>query len=290
MSFLKTGISPCPNDTFMFDAILNHRINTEGLDFDYEFEDVETLNLKAFKTELDLTKLSFHAYLYLSDKYVLLDAGSALGRGCGPLLISNRILTTDEILEKNLKIAIPGKYTTANFLFDLYCPNIVNKKEYVFSEIENAVLSGEVDAGVIIHENRFTYQTKGLKNICDLGEYWESISGLPIPLGGIVIRRDIHDLVQWKMNRLMKKSIEYAFANPKVSEEFVLENSQDKNPEIVAQHIKLYVNEFSIDLGSEGKKAVQFMFDKFNMLHPENIKKSPLFISEVLKNDKFRFS
>jgi len=257
---LTLGFSPCPNDTFIFDAMVNGKIDTEGLSFDVIITDVEELNQKAFQNELDITKLSFHAYAYVIGDYVLLNAGSAIGNTCGPLLISNSKHQSSII--NHLKIAIPGKYTTANFLFYLAYPDAKNKIEMLFSEIEEAVLSGEVDAGVIIHENRFTYQDKGLKKIIDLGEYWEDLTECPIPLGGIVVKRDLSPSLQEKINRLMKKSVEFALANPKSSVDFVKSNAQEMDEEVIKQHIELYVNDYTVDLGEKGRKAVYTLLEK----------------------------
>ena len=257
---ISLGFSPCPNDCFIFDAMLHGKIDTEGLEFEVFMEDVETLNQKAFKGDLDVTKLSYHAYAHLTKNYQLLNAGSALGNGCGPLLISanNQQPTTIN----QLKIAIPGKYTTANFLLSLAFPDAKNKVELGFSDIEDAVLTGKVDAGLIIHENRFTYEQKGLKKIIDLGEYWETLTKAPIPLGGIVIRRNLPNELKTKFDRVLRKSLEFAFANPKSSLNFVKAHAQEMSEEVMYKHIDLYVNKYSIDLGAEGKRAVQWLFDK----------------------------
>src|SRR6201986_2096726 len=268
---LSLGFSPCPNDTFIFDALIHHKIDTEGLEFEVFYDDVETLNQKAFRGELDITKLSYHSFAYLADKYVLLDSGSALGYGVGPLLISDVEISISD-LEKgqilnlkseivNPRIGIPGKYTTANFLLGLAFPNAANKIGLVFSEIENAVLEGRVDIGLIIHENRFTYQDKGLKKIIDLGDYWEKETGCAIPLGGIVANRNLPLDVQHKINRVLKKSVEFAFANPKSGLEFIRSHAQEMSEEVMYKHIDLYVNKFSVDLGTEGKKAVKLFLD-----------------------------
>lgn len=256
------GFSSCPNDCFIFDAMIHGKIDTEGLKFNIVMDDVETLNKKAFEAELDITKLSYNAYLYLTKKYVLLDGGSALGFNCGPILISKKKILNPKSQILNFKIAIPGKYTTANLLLSIAFPEVKNKIEMVFSEIENAVLKGEVDAGLIIHENRFTYQERGLHKIIDLGEFWESLIHAPIPLGGIVIKRNISDDIKQKVNRVIRRSVEYAFANPASSSNFVKANSQEMDEEVMKKHIDLYVNKFSIDLGEEGKKAVKLLFDK----------------------------
>ncbi|RYY32366.1 MAG: 1,4-dihydroxy-6-naphthoate synthase [Sphingobacteriaceae bacterium] len=260
---LTLGFSPCPNDTFIFDALIHHKIDTEGLEFEVFYDDVETLNQKAFRGELDITKLSYHAFAYVADKYVLLDAGSALGFGVGPLLISNVDISISE-LEKNAAqytIGIPGKYTTANFLLGLAFPNATNKQVLVFNEIEDALLQDKINIGLIIHENRFTYQDKGLKKIIDLGDYWEKKTGCPIPLGGIVANRNLPVAVQHKVNRVLKKSVEFAFANPKSGLEFIRLHAQEMSEEVMYKHIELYVNKYSVDLGTEGKKAVKLLFD-----------------------------
>jgi 1,4-dihydroxy-6-naphthoate synthase len=259
---LTLGFSPCPNDCFIFDAIVNRRIDTEGLEFDFRLDDVESLNRAAFSGEIDVTKLSYHAYAYCLDNYVLLDAGSALGRNCGPLLISKRLISFDEVSKDKLKIAIPGKYTTANFLFSLAFPGAKGKTELVFSEIEAAVLSGQFDAGLIIHENRFTYEAKGLKKLADMGEYWESLTGLPIPLGGIVIKRSLPEAIKQKMNRVLKNSVAFAFANPEASMPYVRAHAQEMSEDVMKKHIALYVNEYSLALGETGKKAVETLFSK----------------------------
>jgi 1,4-dihydroxy-6-naphthoate synthase len=259
---LSLGFSPCPNDCFMFDAIVNRRIDLEGLEFAPRLADVEALNRSAFAGEADVTKLSYHAYAYCIGDYVLLDAGSALGRNCGPLLISKRVIAKDEVAAGGLSIAIPGRYTTANFLLGLAFPRARNKTALVFSEIESALLDGRFDAGLIIHENRFTYEAKGLKKIIDLGEYWEETTGAPIPLGGIVIRRSLADEVKQRVNRVLRRSVEYAFAHRAASLDYVRAHAQEMSDEVMYKHIDLYVNEFSIDLGTEGRRAVELLFEK----------------------------
>jgi 1,4-dihydroxy-6-naphthoate synthase len=262
---LTIGFSPCPNDTFIFDALIHHKIDTEGLDFEVFYDDVETLNQKAFRGELDITKLSYHAFAYAADKYVLLDAGSALGFGVGPMLIckgnAEELKARLEAGDKSLKVGIPGKYTTANFLLGLAYPDATNKQELVFSDIENAVLDGRVDVGLIIHENRFTYQDKGLHKIIDLGDFWEKRTGCAIPLGGIVANRNLPFDVQHKINQVIKRSVEFAFANPKSGLEYIRSHAQEMSEEVMYKHIELYVNKFSVDLGEEGKKAVKLLFD-----------------------------
>jgi 1,4-dihydroxy-6-naphthoate synthase len=262
---LTLGFSPCPNDTFIFDALIHHKIDTEGLEFEVLFDDVETLNQKALRAELDITKLSFHAFAYVAHQYALLDAGSALGFGVGPLLISKKY--TPETLQAelakgnhNLKIGIPGKYTTANFLLGIAYPDLQNKQEMVFSEIEDALLNNQIDLGLIIHENRFTYQNKGLTKIVDLGDYWEKQTGCAIPLGGIVINRNLDRAVQLKVNRLIRQSVEYAFAHPKSGLDFIKEHAQAMEESVMYKHIELYVNQYSINLSAEGRKAIDTLF------------------------------
>jgi 1,4-dihydroxy-6-naphthoate synthase len=259
---LSLGFSPCPNDTFIFDAMIHHKIDTEGLDFEVFYDDVETLNHKAFLGELDITKLSYHAFAYVADHYVLLDAGSALGFGVGPMLISDSEISISDLKSNpNYKIGIPGKYTTANFLLGLAFPEATNKVELVFSDIENAVLDGRVDIGLIIHENRFTYQDKGLKKIIDLGDFWEKETGLAIPLGGIVANRELKPDVLEKINRVLRRSVEFAFANPKSGLEYIRSHAQEMSEDVMYKHIDLYVNKYSLDLGEEGKKAIKLLFD-----------------------------
>ena len=259
---LSLSFSPCPNDCFIFDAIVNRRIDLEGLEFDVRLADVEALNAAALAGDAQITKLSYHAYAYCAERYVLLDAGGALGRNCGPLLISKRTIAPGDVASGQLRIAIPGKYTTANFLLGLAFPKAQNKSEWLFSEIENAVASGRVDAGLIIHENRFTYEAKGLKKIIDLGEFWESETGAPIPLGGIVIDRRLPDEVKGRVNRVIRRSVEHALAHRGDSLPFVRRHAQEMSEEVMYKHIELYVNEFSIDLGLEGRRAVELLFDR----------------------------
>jgi 1,4-dihydroxy-6-naphthoate synthase len=211
----------------MFDALVHRRIDLAGLEFDVRMADVEALNREAFAGAADVTKLSFHAFAYCAGNYVLLDAGSALGRNCGPLLVSRRAISTGDVAAGRLRIAIPGKYTTANFLMGLAFPAAQDKTELLFSEIETAVASELYDAGLIIHETRFTYEQKGLRKIIDLGEFWEQATGAPIPLGGIVIRRALPDDVKETVNRLVRRSVEYAFAHPQASLPFVRQHAQE---------------------------------------------------------------
>lgn len=257
---LKIGFSPCPNDTFMFHALVHKLIDTEGLEFDVLLADVEELNRKAFNEDLDITKISYHALGLLLDKYYLLNTGSALGKNCGPILISKKEISNEAECVNPLTIAIPGKYTTANFLLSIAYPDAKNKSEVVFSEIENLVLNGKFDAGVIIHENRFTYQEKGLHKIIDLGEYWEETTNSLIPLGGIAASRNLPTETINKFERALKRSIEYAFDNPSAAITYIRKHAQEMEEEVMYNHIRLYVNRYSIELGNEGQEAVRKMF------------------------------
>lgn len=258
---LTLGFSPCPNDTFIFDALIHHKIDTEGLTFEVFFDDVETLNHKAMQGELDVTKLSFHAMAHVLDQYALLDSGSALGFGVGPLLICKNEQLLHQELPADLSVGIPGKFTTANFLLGIAYPHLIHKQELVFSEIENALLNDQIDVGLIIHENRFTYGDKGLHKIIDLGSYWEELTGCAIPLGGIVVNKNIDPAIQHKINRILRKSVEYAFSNPKSGIDFIRQHSQEMDETVMYQHIELYVNKYSLDLGLEGRKAIDTLFE-----------------------------
>jgi len=255
---LTLGFSACPNDTFIFDALVHHKIDTEGLEFEVVFADVEQLNKWALDGELDVTKLSYHAFTYCVNDYVLLDSGSALGNNCGPLLIKK----PETILTSESKIAIPGKYTTANMLLGIAFPEYQNKVETLFSDIEDDVIKAKVEAGLIIHENRFTYKDKGLKKVKDLGEFWEEETQLPIPLGGIVVKRALPLVIQQKIERVLRKSVEYALENPNSSADYVQCHAQEMEKEVVDAHINLYVNDYSISLGKKGRKAVEIVFEK----------------------------
>jgi 1,4-dihydroxy-6-naphthoate synthase len=260
---LTLAFSPCPNDTFIFDALVNNKIDTAGLQFKPYLEDVQTLNQWALAGKMDITKISYGVWPLLQKAYHLLNSGGALGMGVGPLLITTKeksnsckhILQQKELLN-NLTIAIPGENTTAHFLFSLAFPTAKQKVFKVFHEIEQAVLSGEVDAGVIIHENRFTYQDKGLFKLVDLGEYWEDTLQIPIPLGGIVSHKRIDETIRKKVDRLIKQSIEYAFTQYPTISDYVYTHSQEMSETVMRQHIDLYVNKYSLDLGEDGKAAV----------------------------------
>lgn len=255
---LTLGYSPCPNDTFIFDALVHGKVDTEGLVFQPVIEDVEALNRRAFAGNIAITKLSYHAFAHLTDQYVLLDAGSALGNDCGPLIIAREPLTEAQINAG--PIAIPGAMTTANFLLSLAYPAAQNKVETVFSDIEDTVLRGPAAAGLIIHENRFTYAQRGLVQLLDLGAYWETTTGLPIPLGGIVVSRSLPAETRQKINRALRRSVEYAFAHPDDVMPYIRAHAQAMEDAVMRAHIDLYVTKFTVDLGETGRAAVEQMF------------------------------
>lgn len=268
---LTIGFSPCPNDTFIFDAMVNGKIDTKGIEFEYVMEDVETLNLWAEQGKLDITKLSYNAFLHVIDKYALLHSGSALGKGVGPLLIAKQPLDLSKAAD--LKIAIPGINTTANLLLSLALPHAKNKTEVLFSEIEQAVLDGTFDAGLIIHESRFTYQQKGLVKLIDLGDWWENEMKAAIPLGGIVIKRSFDKELCATVDSIIKASLEYSWKHYPELQPFITENAQEMEEAVMRKHIELYVNEYSTDLGIEGEHAINTLFTqatKAGMLQGSN--------------------
>jgi len=258
---LKLGFSPCPNDTFIFDALVNHKIDTGGLSFDVVLEDVETLNQWALEGKLDITKLSFPAFFKSANEYVLLDSGSALGKGVGPLLVSTKENTNPDVSKS--RIAIPGINTTANLLLSFAYPEAKNKTAFIFSAIVDAVLSGESELGLIIHENRFTYQDKGLNKILDLGEYWENRMKVPIPLGGIAAKRTLGSSLLHTVSQLIHASLTYAFDRYPEVTGYVKSHSQTMSEQVMRQHIDLYVNNYSLQLGEEGKTAIKELFNVF---------------------------
>ena len=257
---MKIAISPCPNDTFMFWAMLHGRVDTFGLKFTVAMRDIEQLNRAATEQEFDMVKISYAHYPKVSQAYQILTAGSALGFGNGPLLVSRRKVYPDEV--PHLRIAIPGVDTTANMLLTMAFPTAIRKKEYLFSDIEEVVLSDEADAGLLIHETRFTYEQKGLRKIMDLGEYWEKETGLPLPLGAIAVRRDLSEETKQQLNTALLESVRYALQNPSEPDEFVARHAQAMDLDVCRKHIALYVNEFSVDLGTKGKLAVNTLFEK----------------------------
>jgi len=290
---LTLGFSPCPNDTFIFDALVNNKIDKGDLEFEIVLEDVETLNKLALKNTLDISKISYGVLPLLLEDYIVLNSGSALGNGVGPLLISNKKIFEKEI--ENYKIAIPGQHTTAHMLFNLAFPEAKNKIFLRYNEIEDFVLNsaskistkdenleGDV-AGVIIHENRFTYQQKGLKKIIDLGEFWEQKTGLPIPLGGIVAKRNIDIALLKRVEELINQSIKYSFKNYPLISDYVIKHSQEMDENVMRQHIDLYVNNFSINLGVKGRKAIAQMLNIYKKTNLQMIHdRAPLFLADEI--------
>jgi 1,4-dihydroxy-6-naphthoate synthase len=252
---ITLGFSPCPNDTYMFAALVNQWIDTGGLNFVVHMEDIEKLNELAGSSFLDVTKLSFNRALSLQSEYSLLSSGAALGQGCGPILIAKKNLTPEEI--RNGPVALPGQWTTANLLFDIFYPDCRNKEFHLFSDIENLILTEAVAAGVIIHENRFTYEGKGLLKLNDLGESWEMLTNSPIPLGGIFSSSRISDELKGKIEELIRKSILFAHHQPEVVMPYVRQYSQEMDPQVMLSHIALYVNDFSLDLGEVGRQSIE---------------------------------
>ena len=271
------GFSPCPNDTFIFDALVNKKIDTEGFTFEPVLEDVQTLNEWALQDKLAITKISYGVLPLLLKNYIVLNAGGALGKGVGPLLITKQAGAENKDVNE-MTIAIPGEHTTAHMLFSLAHPKATKKKFMVFSAIEDAVLNGDVDAGVIIHENRFTYQQKGLHKLVDLGEYWEKQTGNPIPLGGIVMKRSFDTAVLHKVDNLIKRSLEYAFENYPLITDYVKQHSQEMSESVMRQHIDLYVNNYSLQLGADGKAAVNTFLDIYSQLKQVNPTSENIFL------------
>jgi len=255
---LTLGFSPCPNDTWIFEAMVHERIDTEGIEYEWSLGDVEELNQRALNGGVDITKMSFHAYAYAAQNYLILDSGSALGRNNGPVVVSRTKIFPDELNEA--LIAIPGKYTTANLLFSIFWPQAVKKREYLFSDIAEAVLSGEADAGLIIHETRFTYKSLGLLEVADTGELWEKMTAMPVPLGCIVIHRKISEDIAYKVSRTIRRSIEYANDHPNASYEFIRKNAREINEDVMKQHISLFVNNYSLTLGKSGRTAIEKLY------------------------------
>lgn len=261
---LTLGFSPCPNDTFIFDALVNGGIDTGGIEFDFVLEDVETLNQWALEGKLDITKLSFPAFFQSTDQYILMNAGSALGKGVGPLLVAkaDRTITAAEV--PACSIALPGLHTTAHLLFNFAYPAAQQKTFMLFSAIEQAVLNGDNDLGVLIHENRFTYHQRGLQKITDLGTYWENEMKVPVPLGGIVIRRSLDTALQKKIDNLIFRSLQQAFSEYPSLSPFIRCHAQEMEEDVMRQHIDLYVNQYSLNLGIDGRKAIETLYGVFS--------------------------
>ncbi|BCR03058.1 1,4-dihydroxy-6-naphtoate synthase [Desulfuromonas versatilis] len=257
---LSLGYSPCPNDTFIFYALVHGRIPLEGIQLRERLEDVETLNRLALDAVLDLTKISYHALGHLRRDYALLRSGGALGRGCGPLVVTRQAASMEAL--RGCTIAIPGELTTANLLLQLYGAGYENTSIMPFDRIMAAVQRGEVDAGVIIHESRFTFPSYGLVQVADLGAWWERETGHPIPLGGILARRSLGPELISRIDGAIRSSIEYAFAHPEETKGYIKRHSQELSDPVIESHIGLYVNEFSLDLGVAGQAAIEELFQR----------------------------
>ena len=273
MTELSLGFSPCPNDTYIFHALIHGLVKCPGFSFRERLEDVETLNQLALSGALDISKVSYHLLGHIRDRYALLTAGGALGRGCGPLLVSRAAITPETLAGKS--IAVPGRYTTACLLLQLFNPALSNLIFMPFHEIMPAIAAGRVDAGVIIHESRFTYQTFGLHCLMDLGAWWEQTTGHPIPLGGIAIRRELGSKTAALVNNALRASIEYARQHPNAALPYIRAHSQEMSDEVCAAHISLYVNDFSLELGPAGEAAVAELFSRAEQAgvlpaHPES--------------------
>lgn len=273
---LTLGFSPCPNDTFMFYPLVHGLVDTDGLTYREQLEDVETLNQMALKGELDVSKVSYHALGHIRDRYALLRSGSALGRGCGPLLVATERINPADLRGKT--IAVPGRYTTAKLLLRLFDPALDNFIVMPFNEIMDAVLNGNVDAGLIIHESRFTYQGYGLHKLVDLGEWWEGETGLPIPLGGIVAQRSLGAATIAAIERALKAGVEYARTHPDEATHYIGEHAQEMSPQVCASHIGLYVNDFSAELGDEGIQAITCLLQRAEQAGLIPASKMPLFL------------
>ena len=255
MKTLSLGYSPCPNDTFIFYALTHGRIATPGFSVAEQLADVETLNQLAIDGQLDLTKISYHALGHLRDRYVLLHSGGALGRGCGPLVIAPEKTSMQALHGK--RIAVPGKLTTANLLLQLYGTGFDNLLVVPFDQIMPSLNRGEADAGVIIHESRFTYRESGFDEILDLGAWWEDVTGLPIPLGGILARRDLGSETIRAVDEAIRASLEYAREHASEPRGYIRNHAQELDDQVIDAHIRMYVNDFSLDLGEEGIAAVE---------------------------------
>ncbi len=261
MNEISLGFSPCPNDTFIFYSLVQNIIDTDRIRYNSIIKDVDILNSMAWGGEIDVTKVSFHAFGFLKDKYLLLSSGCALGRGCGPLVVANTECTIEALRGK--KIAIPGTLTTAFLLLQLFDPCFKdNTIPMPFHEIMNAVKKGEVDAGLIIHEGRFAYGNYGLKRVIDLGQWWEQITGLPIPLGGIIAKRNIGNELIIMVNHSIKESVSYAFNHRAETMRYIKRYAQELSDDVIKKHIDLYVNDFTLDIGDEGARAIDTLYKK----------------------------
>jgi len=276
MQTLTLGYSPCPNDTFLFYPLVHRSISGSGFRFVERLEDVETLNQLAMEGALDMCKVSYHAFAHIRERYILLRSGGAMGRGCGPLIISKKVRAPGDLSGK--RIAVPGQFTTACLLLHLFDPTLTELIFLPFHEIMTAVQEGQADAGVIIHESRFTYHSYGLHKVLDLGEWWEESTGLPLPLGGIAAKRSLGAATLAKLSAIVRTSVEYARNHPSETLGYVHSHSQEMSEEVCSSHIALYVNDFSLDPGPEGERAAELLFTRGEQLGLFPSSRAPLFV------------
>jgi len=279
MQTLTLGYSPCPNDTFLFYPLVHGSIPRNGFQFSERLEDVETLNCLAMKGALDICKVSYHAFAHIRERYILLRSGGAMGRGCGPLIVSKKVHEAGELSGK--RIAVPGQFTTACLLLQLFEPTLAEVIFLPFDKIMSAVIEGKADAGLIIHESRFTYQSYGLHKVLDLGEWWEKSTGLPLPLGGIAAKRSLGPAVLARLSSLVRTSVEYARNHPGETLRYVHSHSQEMSDEVCSAHISLYVNDYSLDPGPEGERATELLFARGEQLGLFPRSCAPLFVPAI---------
>lgn len=265
MADLSLGFSPCPNDTYIFEAWVNGRLGAAAPPVQPVLDDVETLNRWALEGRLDVTKLSFHAYAKVRDRYRLLNAGGALGFGCGPLIVARRLLTREELIHAS--VAIPGDLTTAHLLLKLYQPQVSAVRVMPFDQIMPAVAAGQVAAGVIIHESRFTYSQHGLQAVVDLGAWWEQTTGLPIPLGGIVAKHSLGAARIAAIEQTIRASLRHANAHPRDPLPYMRQHAQEMDETVMRRHVALYVNDFSLDYGAQGHKTIDLLLQRVDALN-----------------------
>jgi 1,4-dihydroxy-6-naphthoate synthase len=279
MQTITLGYSPCPNDTFLFYPLIHGSIPDMGFHFVERLEDVETLNRLAMEGALDVCKVSYHAFAHIRERYILLRSGGAMGRGCGPLVVSKVVSEPGNL--KGKRIAVPGKFTTACLLLRLFDPTLTDFIFLPFDEIMAAVTEGKADAGLIIHESRFTYHSYGLRKVLDLGEWWEKSTGLPLPLGGIAAKRSLGPPALMKLSAIVRASAEYARSNPSETLRYVHSHSQEMDEEVCSSHIALYVNDYSLDPGPEGEYAAEVLFARGEQLGLFPASTAPLFVPGI---------
>ncbi|MRR05645.1 MAG: 1,4-dihydroxy-6-naphthoate synthase [Deltaproteobacteria bacterium] len=276
MLTLTLGYSPCPNDTFLFYPLIHNSIPGSGFHFVERLEDVETLNRLAMEETLDICKVSYHAFAHIRERYILLRSGGAMGRGCGPLIVSKSLSAPGDLKRK--RIAVPGKFTTACLLLQLFDPTLTELIFLPFHEIMTAVQEGQADAGVIIHESRFTFEAFGLRKVLDLGEWWETLTGLPLPLGGIAAKRSLGPSTLARLSALVRSSVAYARNHPRETLRYVHSHAQEMSEEVCSSHIALYVNDYSLDPGPDGEHAAETLFERGEQLGLFPPSSAPLFV------------